>query len=113
MSAGRRPAGQAGASLDLTCTCCGEPRKAADLDRLLWCEECIANARSQAKRFGWRLGGALAAGLAAWIFLVQRPSEIVIGGWIGAVVATLWLGARAGRAIWFGVLRFRARRPPE
>lgn len=113
MSAGASPANEARASLELTCTCCGEPREAAELDRLLWCEGCIAGARAKATRFGWRFGGALASGLAAWIFLVQRPSDIVIGGWIGVVVATLWLGARAARAFWFGAQRFRTRRAPE
>ena len=97
----------------LICSCCGEPREAAELDRLLWCDGCIVRAKAKASRLGWQFGGVLAAALAAWIFLVQRPSDIVIGGWLGAVAATLWLGARAGRELWFGFLRFRARRPPE
>ena len=100
------------ADTELACSSCREPKQAAELDRLLWCERCIAEARAWANRVGWRCGGTLAAALAAWIFLIQRPSEIVIGGWIGAVVATLWLGARAGRELWFGFLRFRARRSP-
>lgn len=98
---------------NLVCASCTAHKEAAELDRLLWCERCIADARASASRVGWGFGSVLAAALAGWIFLVQRPSEIVIGGWIGAVVATLWLGARAGRELWFGFLRFRARRSPE
>ena len=51
----------------------------------------------------------MAAVLAGWIYLVQQPSAMLIGGWVGAVLATFWLGARAGKELWYGVLRFRHR----
>ncbi len=94
---------------DLSCASCGRPQAASELDRLLWCPTCLAEAHARAKLAGRFSGLALAGALAAWIYFVQDPSRLVIGGWIGAVVATLWLGARAGRELFFGVLRFRRR----
>ena len=45
---------------ELRCSKCKEPREAADLDRLLWCEFCVAEARGQAKTAGWIIGGVAA-----------------------------------------------------
>lgn len=54
-------------------------------------------------------GTVMALGLAAWIWLVQRPSDLVIGGWIATVVAAFWLGSRVSREIAFGFQRFKYR----
>ena len=35
----------------------------------------------------------------------------MIGGWIGAVLATFWLGMRIGRELTYGILRARSRDP--
>ena len=51
----------------------------------------------------------MAAGLAAWIHFVQKPSAALLGGWIGVVLAAFWLCARAGTELCHGVLRFRHR----
>lgn len=51
----------------------------------------------------------MASALALWILFVQQPSRMLIGGWLGAVLATLWLGGRAGRELAYGILRFRGR----
>ena len=96
-------------ALDLACTSCGCAKRASELDRLLWCEGCLARARERAKRAGWGAGVVLAGALALWIYLVQQPSRLVIGGWAGAVAATLWLGAKAARELCFGLLRLRGR----
>ena len=69
----------------------------------------MARARAKAKRVGLIGGAAAAAGLASWIYFVQQPSAMLIGGWIGAVLATLWLGARAASEVCYGVLRARGR----
>jgi len=74
---------------------------------MLWCDGCVARARARAKRIGLLSGAVVAAGLASWIYLVQRPSAMLIGGWIGAVLATLWLVARAATELSYGVLRVR------
>lgn len=85
---------------------------ASELDRLLWCEGCVAQARERAKRAGWAAGAVLAGALALWIYLVQQPSRLVIGGWVGAVAAAMWLGAKAARELCFGLLRMRRRPSP-
>lgn len=97
---------------DFSCASCGQVVRAADLDRHLWCEECIAAARAKARRIGTWFGVGLAGALAVWVFLVEKPT-IMLGGWIGAVLATFWLGMRIGRELTYGILRARSggRRP--
>ena len=102
-------AGGAGGVDDLVCGRCGHGYRARVLDRHLWCEDCVAAGRREAGRVGWICGAVMAAGLAAWIYFVQQPSAMLLGGWIGAVLATFWLGGRAGRELAYGVLRFRHR----
>ncbi len=99
---------------DFNCASCRQVVRAADLDRHLWCEECIAAARGKAQRIGVGFGIALAGALAAWVFLIEKPT-IMIGGWIGAVLATFWLGMRIGRELTYGILRARSgpRRPVQ
>lgn len=94
---------------DLACANCGRSCRASELDRHLWCERCIPAARERAKRVGWICGGVLAVALALWVYFVQQPSRMLIGGWLGAVLATLWLGGRAGMELTYGILRFRGR----
>ena len=95
--------------MSLSCGRCGRAFRARELDRHLWCDECVATTRARASGVGWKVGGVMAAVLAGWIYLVQQPSAMLIGGWIGAVLATFWLGARAGKELCYGVLRFRHR----
>ena len=99
----------AGAGGDLACAKCGRTCRARELDRLLWCEECIAQVKARAKRVGWLVGVVMAVGLAGWIHFVQKPSAALLGGWIGIVLATFWLCARAGTELCYGVLRVRCR----
>ena len=94
---------------DLYCARCEETRSAPELDRNLWCEFCVSEARRLASRTGYVAGGVMAAALAAWIWLVQQPSDLVIGGWIATVVAAFWFGSRVSREISFGVQRFKHR----
>ena len=94
---------------DLFCSKCGEQREASELDRMLWCEFCLASARRTAKNAGLAVGTVLAGGLALWIWLVQKPSDLVIGGWIGTVLAAFYLGMRVGREVVFGAVRVRHR----
>ena len=94
---------------DLHCARCREPRSARELDRNLWCEFCVSEGRRIAARTGHLLGGVLALGLAAWIWLVQKPSDLVIGGWVATVVAAFWFGSRVCREISFGAQRYKHR----
>ena len=78
-----------------------------DLDRLLWCERCRLNSRNAAGWWGWGIGLVFGAVVAGYIFLIIRPSDFVIGGWIATVVAATWIGSKVGREIAYGVLRAR------
>ena len=96
----------------VTCVRCLEVRDQMELDRLLWCEACRAQARRRAGRWGWSLGIVLAAGLAAWVLLVVQPTRMM-GGWIATVVAALWIGSRIGNEFAYGIDRYRNRRAVE
>lgn len=92
------------------CTRCAEPYDPMELDRLLWCERCRLNARNRAGWWGWLIGVAFAAGVAAYIWLVVQPSSLVVGGWVATVVAAAWIGSKVGREIVYGTLRARGGR---
>ncbi len=93
-----------------------------DLDRLLWCEGCRAAARVRAGNWGWVVGLFLAGFLSVWIWLVVQPT-LLIGAWIGTVVAAFWVGSKAAREVIYGAIRIRnaseveavpaSERPPE
>jgi hypothetical protein len=98
---------------EVTCVRCLEVRDTVEVDRLLWCETCRERARARAARQGWLVGLAGAALLAAWIWIVVEPSDLVLGGWIGTVVAAAWIGSKVAREILYGVERFRNRRAAD
>lgn len=98
---------------DVTCVRCLEVRPLDELDRLLWCESCVAEAQARARSWGWIGGAVVAVALAIWIWIEIRPSDLIIGGWIATVVAAFWLGARVARELFFGIMRFRNRRAVE
>lgn len=98
---------------EVTCVRCLQIRPLDELDRLLWCEACVSRAQERAKSWGWIFGAVVAVGLAIWIWVEIRPSDVIIGGWIATVLAAFWLGARLGRELFFGVMRFRNRRAAE
>ncbi len=91
----------------VTCVRCLQEKDILEMDRLLWCEACRNVTRRRAGVWGWGAGAVLAAFLALWIWLVIRPSNLVLGGWIATVVAALWIGGRIGREVAFGIMRYR------
>lgn len=97
----------------VACTRCRETYDAMELDRLLWCERCRIVTRHRAAWWGWLIGIVFAAGVAAYVWLVIRPTDLVIGGWIATVVAAAWIGSKVGREIMYGVFRARTRRADE
>ena len=96
-----------------TCVRCLQKKDLEGIDRLLWCEDCRESARRRSAAWGWGAGAVLAAVLALWIWLHIQPSDLVIGGWIATVVAALWVGARVGREIAYGVMRFNNHKAAE
>jgi hypothetical protein len=97
----------AGPEDGLPCTNCGVVRSRADLDRLLWCGGCIQAGRDRALWLGWGIGVGVALVAALWIWIFASPTDLVWGGWAASIVALLWLGARFGREIVYGVYRAR------
>jgi hypothetical protein len=91
---------------DLRCQACGTLHERPELDRLLWCEECLDRARNRARRGSMVVGLVIAAALAFWIFGVLRPT-VIVGGWIGVVLGGFWVGARVGREVLFAIYRAR------
>lgn len=104
---------------EVTCIRCLEVRPTEELDRLLWCEECLERAGRRANRIGWISGGVIALVLALWIWFVIRPDLSLIPALWGATLAVaFYLGGRVSREIAYGVMRLRNQRavearPPE
>ena len=93
---------------EMACARCGETRDSTELDRMLWCEVCVAGARARAKRMGTLTGVSVAALVGLWVWFVVRPSTALIpGAWIATLVAAGWLASKLGREIAFGLIRAR------
>ena len=98
---------------EITCVRCLEVYDQMYVDRLLWCDRCRSLARNRAAWWGWLGGLIFGGGIAVYIWIVIRPSDLVLGGWFGTVVMAIWLGAKAGREFVYGVMRFRNSRAAE
>lgn len=94
------------------CVRCGELSDLMALDRMLWCDRCRFLGRERAAWWGWAQGLVFGAAVAAYVFLVVRPTDLVIGGWIATIAAAVWIGARLGREIAFGVMRMKGEVAP-
>lgn len=92
---------------EITCVRCLEVKDPMELDRMLWCDACRARARERASWWGWLGGVAFGAAVAAYIWGFIRPTDLVIGGWVGTVVAATWIGSKISREIIYGAMRFR------
>ena len=89
----------------VTCVRCLEVHEQMYLDRLLWCDRCRQRARNRAGWWGW-LGGLLfGTGVALYVWIGIRPTDLVIGGWVGTVVAAVWIGKKVAREIVYGGMR--------
>ena len=98
---------------EVTCIRCLEVRDQMYLDRLLWCDRCRRRARNRAGWWGW-LGGLLfGAGVALYVWIVIRPTDLVIGGWFGTIVAAIWIGQKVAREIVYGGMRIGNARAVE
>ncbi len=93
-------------ALEATCQRCLETQPRHDLDRLLWCDACREAVLNRAASRGWLVGLAVAVALALWIWLYVQPS-LMIGGWIGVVLAAFYFSARVSRELLYAVARTR------
>ncbi len=83
----------------------------AEMDRLLWCRECLDAAQNRARVRGWLGGGALGLLVAAYIWLVIRPDpDLIPALWVAVVVVAVYLGSRVFRELAFGWERLGNRR---
>ena len=98
---------------EITCVRCLEVKDQMHLDRLLWCDRCRRRARERASWWGWAGGLLFGACVALYVWIAIRPTDLVIGGWFGTVVAAIWLGQKVAREIVFGAMRFRNARAVE
>lgn len=99
---------------EVVCVRCLRPTPASDLDRLLWCPECVEAARSRATRIGWMSGGALTLLLALYIwFGIQPDLSLIPTGWALTLVVAFYLGGRIARELAFGIMRLQNRRAVE
>lgn len=99
---------------DVTCVRCLQVKSVQELDRLLWCEECLARARQRAAWRGWAAGVALAAGLGLYIWLVIQPDlSLIPTAWIATLAVALYLGGRVARELFYGYERLANRRAME
>jgi hypothetical protein len=95
---------------ELPCVRCGVAAPSEDLDRLLWCEACVARARRRAFRTGLLAGGTLALLLALYIGLVIRPDlSLIPAGWVATLVVAFYLGGRVAREVAYGLMRWQNR----
>lgn len=92
---------------EVTCVRCLEVLDQMLLDRLLWCDDCRRRARERAAWAGWLGGLVFGTGVAAYVWLIIEPSDLVIGGWVGTVVAAIWIGQKVAREIVYGAMRVR------
>ena len=99
---------------DVTCIRCLEVRSIQELDRLLWCEGCLALARRRAAVRGWIAGGTLFLVLALYVGLwIQPDFSLIPSAWLATLAAAFYLGARVAREFIFGWDRLRNRRAIE
>jgi hypothetical protein len=99
---------------ELPCFRCGSATPSEDLDRLLWCEGCVARARKRALRIGLAAGGTLVLLLGLYIGLVIRPDlSLIPAGWAATLVVAFYLGGRVARELAYGVMRWQNRAGAE
>jgi hypothetical protein len=76
---------QPGRPDDITCIRCLQVKPSEDLDRLLWCEDCVARARLRALRIGLLGGAGLAVLVALYIwFGIQPDLSLIPAGLAGS-----------------------------
>jgi hypothetical protein len=99
---------------DITCVRCLEVLPSEDLDRLMWCETCVARARRRALGVGLTAGGVLAGILALYVwFGIQPDLSLIPAAWVLMLVVAFYLGSRVARELAYGIMRWQNRRAVE
>jgi len=98
---------------EVTCVRCLEVHDQMFLDRLLWCDDCRGRARERAAWLGWLGGIAFGLGLGLYVWFAIQPTDLVIGGWAGTLVAAVWIGQKCSRELVYGGMRFRNARATD
>ena len=91
------------------CRRCRRPTDPDDLDRILWCEDCVRLERKRAARWGRGLGLGAATLLGIWIALAIGPSGSFRYLYALVLVVALYLGARLATELVYGIVRVRNR----
>jgi hypothetical protein len=74
---------------------------------MLWCDACTEAVSKRAASRGWMIGLVTAVILTLWIWLFVQPSNLVIGGWVGTVLAAFYVTARVAREVLVAAARMR------
>lgn len=99
---------------DITCIRCLETKPREELDRLLWCDECLHLARRRASAKGRLVGILFALGVALYVGLWIRPDySLIPTAWIAVLAVAYIIGIRMAREFIFGWARLRNRRAVE
>lgn len=93
----------------LYCRRCLRERTADELDRSLWCDDCVAAERRRAAWWGRGLALVAAALFALWIGLVIRPGSEFRILWGVLLIFAYYLLTRLARELTYGVVRVRDR----
>lgn len=93
----------------LRCRRCRREVTADELDRILWCEACVAAERRRAAWWGRGLTVGAVGLLALWIALVIRPGQQFRILWALVLIVAYALGARLAHELVFGIARVRNR----
>lgn len=91
----------------LHCRRCTRERTADELDRILWCEDCVAAERRRAAWWGRGLALIAAALLALWIAVAIRPGDEFRILWAVLLIFAYYLFTRLARELAYGVIRVR------
>lgn len=91
----------------LHCRRCLRARTADELDRMLWCDDCVAAERRRAAWWGRGLALFAASLLALWIALGIRPGAEFRVLWAVLILFAYYLFTRLAREMSYGVIRVR------
>jgi hypothetical protein len=91
----------------LRCRRCDQERTTDQLDRMLWCDDCLRAERRRAGWWGRALGFAAAIALSFWIAIAIQPSPQFRILWALVVIVLFYLMSRLGQELMFGIFRVR------